>query len=68
MPPVGSRPGTLEFPEESPPPRIHVFDYDEDICRESGIDDVGQLEPYLASSHKTWVDVQGFATKRSFAS
>lgn len=60
MPPVGSRPGTLAIPEGSPPPRIQVFDYDAGTCVESNIDDVDQLAPYLASSHKTWVDVQGF--------
>lgn len=60
MPPAGARPGTLSIPAGSPPPRIHVFDYDADTCRESAIENPEELAPYLESSHKTWVDVQGF--------
>jgi magnesium transporter len=60
MPPVGARPGTLAIPAGSPPPRIHVFDYDAEACREAAIESPEELAPYLESSHKTWVDVQGF--------
>jgi magnesium transporter len=60
MPPVGARPGTLAIPADSPAPRIHVFDYDAETCREAAVEDPGELAPYLESSHKTWVDVQGF--------
>ena len=27
MPPIGARPGSLQIPEGSPPPRIHLIDY-----------------------------------------
>lgn len=60
MPPVGARPGTLSIPAGSPPPRIHVFDYDADSCREASIENPEELATYLESSKKTWVDVQGF--------
>jgi len=60
MPPVGARPGTLAIPAGSPPPRISVFDYGPEVCRESAIDEPRDLARYLASDQKTWVDVQGF--------
>jgi magnesium transporter len=60
LPPVGARVGTLAIPEDAPPPRIHVFDYGVDACRESDIEDPDELLPYIESEHWTWVDIQGF--------
>ncbi len=60
LPPVGARVGTLAIPEDAPPPRIHVFDYSADACRESDIEDPDDLIPFIESNAKTWVDVQGF--------
>ena len=60
LPPPGSRPGTLVVPPGSPPPRIHVFDYRGDLCREQDIENPEQLREYLESDRFTWIDVQGF--------
>ncbi len=60
LPPIGARPGTLAIPPDSPPPRIHLFDYQGDVCTEVDVQDVTQLEPYVESTRITWVDVQGF--------
>jgi magnesium transporter len=60
LPPVGSRPGTLAIPAGSPPPRIHLFDYQDDFCTELDVADVAQLAPFVESPRVTWVDVQGF--------
>jgi magnesium transporter len=60
VPPIGSRPGTLAIPADSPPPRIHVFDYSGEVCREAEIDDPEELRRYLGSEETAWVDVQGF--------
>jgi len=59
-PPIGSRPGTLAIPPDSPAPRIHVFDYRGEICREADVDDPEALRRYLDSEETAWVDVQGF--------
>jgi magnesium transporter len=60
QPPAGSRPGTLSIPPGSPPPLIHVFDYDAHGCSEADVDDPEELRAYLASPRNTWVNVQGF--------
>ncbi|NNL84375.1 MAG: magnesium/cobalt transporter CorA [Myxococcales bacterium] len=60
LPPVGSRPGTLSIPEGSPEPKIHVFDYGPNTCRESDIQDPQELCPYLDSEERAWIDIQGF--------
>jgi magnesium transporter len=60
QPPAGSRPGTLIIPAGSPPPLIHVFDYDASGCSEAVIDDPQALRAFLASPRNTWVNVQGF--------
>jgi len=63
-PPIGSRPGTLAIPEGSPPPRIHLFDYDPAGVREQEIDDPEQLRAYLESPSVTWIDVKGLGDER----
>jgi magnesium transporter len=63
LPPVGSRPGTLAIPPDSPPPRIHLFDYQGDVCRELEINDPQELAPYVHSTRVTWVDIQGFGSE-----
>jgi len=63
MPPVGSRPGTLAIPDDAPPTRIHLFDYQGETCTELDVDDPEQLTPYVESPRVTWVDVQGFGTE-----
>jgi magnesium transporter len=58
-PPAGSRPGTLAIPPDSPPPRIHVYQYTADTLEERPIASVEELVPFAASEKTTWVDVRG---------
>ncbi len=58
-PPPGSRPGTLAISPDSPPPRIHVYQYQGDELEERAIDDVEQLGAYATSEKTVWVDVRG---------
>jgi magnesium transporter len=67
-PPIGSRPGTLAIPPGSPPPRIHVFDYRGEVCREADVEDPDELRPYLVSPETTWIDVQGFGDEAKLRS
>ena len=64
LPPLGSRPGTLAIPEDAPPTRIHLFDYQGETCTELDVDDVEQLAPYVDSPRVTWIDLQGFGSER----
>jgi magnesium transporter len=63
LPPIGSRPGTLAIPPDSPPPRIHLFDYQGDACSEIDVADPGELAPYVDSTRVTWVDIRGFGSE-----
>jgi magnesium transporter len=63
LPPVGSRPGTLAIPPDSPPPKIHLFDYQGDFCTELDVRDPSELAPYVSSPRVTWVDIQGFGSE-----
>ena len=63
LPPAGSRPGTLAIPPDSPPPKIHLFDYQGEFCTELDVRDPAELAPYVASPRVTWVDVQGFGSE-----
>ncbi|MEZ4332204.1 MAG: magnesium/cobalt transporter CorA [Myxococcota bacterium] len=61
---LGGRPGALEIPEGSPPPRIHLMEYDEDGIDERDVDDVEALRPYARTARTTWVDIQGLGDER----
>lgn len=54
-----TRPGALQIPEGSPPPRIRLFDFDADGVEELEVDDVELLRPYAETTRTTWIDVQG---------
>ncbi len=58
-PPPGSRPGTLAIPPDSPPPRIHVYQYTTDELVERPIAQVEELVPFAKSEKTVWVDVRG---------
>jgi len=47
LPPVGSRPGTLAIPPDSPPPRIHLFDYRGEACSEVDVADRRHVRAHL---------------------
>jgi magnesium transporter len=58
-PPIGARPGTLAIPEDSPPPRIFLFDYGPEEFVERPIESLSELEPFARTETVTWIDVQG---------
>jgi magnesium transporter len=59
-PPVGSRPGTLVLPEDSPPPRISAMWYDEaELVERSDLSVKEVAELVARPGGVTWVDVQG---------
>jgi magnesium transporter len=58
-PPVGSRPGTLAIPADSPPPQIRVYRYRADAVEEQAIQNVEELVPYARGTERVWVDVRG---------
>lgn len=58
-PPVGSRPGTLAIPTESPPPEIHVCEYDAAGVQTRVIEDVDDLCDYTDPERVTWIDIRG---------
>ncbi|TFG51494.1 MAG: magnesium and cobalt transport protein CorA, partial [Gemmatimonadales bacterium] len=58
-PPVGARPGTLVIPVGAARPRISVFDYTLDEVKETEIERVSDLRPYLDRDSVTWVNVEG---------
>lgn len=57
-PPIGSRPGTLAIPPDSPSPEIHLVSYGPDEIRESVVADVATLVS-LPQDRVAWVDVRG---------
>jgi len=57
---VGARPGTLEIPAGSPPPRIYIMQYGpEGVREERELQDLSELSRYRDPSHATWIDVRG---------
>jgi len=70
-PAVGSRPGTLAIPPDSPFPKVIVVRYTADSVERSMVTDMEELRPLAeADGGVTWVDVQGLgdeATLRAIA-
>jgi magnesium transporter len=64
-PPVGASPGTLVFPDDSRPAKIHVTHFSPKDVREEEITDIGQLEEALSEECITWVDIQGFGDEET---
>ena len=58
-PAAGARPGTLAIPADSPPPRIHVFEYWPGGLRETDASAPEDLRRYVNGEHVSWIDVQG---------
>ncbi len=58
-PGIGSRPGTLAIPPNSPFPKITVVQYDTETINRQEITDVDALRSLRDFSGVTWVDVQG---------
>lgn len=58
-PAIGARPGTLAIPEGSPPPKIHIVQYDPERVDRRTIGDPSELEAFRDPERVTWVDVQG---------
>lgn len=57
-PPVGSTPGTLAIPADSPPPKIRLVCYDANGIEERDVDDVETLAG-LREDRVSWIDVRG---------
>ncbi len=57
-PPVGSRPGTLAIPKDSPPPVVRLVCYDANTLEERDVGDVETLA-CLREDRVSWVDVRG---------
>ncbi len=57
---INARPGTLFVAEDSPPPRIRYFEYDEDVLEAGEVEDPEELRCYAETERPTWVDIQGF--------
>src|SRR5262249_16407421 len=64
-PPIGSRPGTLAAPPDSPPPQIRVFAYDPDGVAEHAIEDVEELRRWVDPERTAWVDLRGLGDERT---
>ncbi|TWT99969.1 Magnesium transport protein CorA [Botrimarina colliarenosi] len=62
-PKVGSRPGTLVIPKQSPEPRIHAIRYSPDGVTEEDITDVERMSQAFDEGAVTWIDVQGFGDR-----
>lgn len=58
-PPVGSRPGTLAIPDDSPPPEIHLVVWSPDGAEDRRIEDLSELERPVPEGSFAWVDVRG---------
>jgi len=58
-PPVGSRPGTLAAPPDSPPPQVRVLAYAPDGIEEHEIADVEELRRWVEPERTAWIDVRG---------
>ncbi len=64
-PPAGTSPGSFRVPEDAPPPRIRVFAYGPDRCKERETTDVASLRPASGTPGVTWIDVEGFGDQRT---
>jgi magnesium transporter len=62
-PPVGSRPGTLAIPPDSPPPVIRLVCYDANVIEERDVEDVESLTG-LRDDRVSWVDVRGLGDEK----
>jgi len=62
-PPVGSRPGTLVLPPDSPRPRIRAVRYTAEHLEEREIHDPRELKSFCQSEGLLWVDVQGLGDR-----
>ncbi len=58
-PMVGSEPGTLVLPDDSPPPKIRLTRYSASSHDEREISDPGEIKRWLSGNDIVWVDVQG---------
>src|SRR5512144_2260296 len=58
-PPIGSRPGTLVAPPDSPAPQVRVFAYSADGVAEHAIGDVEELRRWVEPELTAWIDVRG---------
>ena len=58
-PEIGSRPGTLAIPPDSPIPKIAVIRYDEHSVERIEITHPSELQALQEDGRTTWVDVQG---------
>ncbi|MGB5701395.1 MAG: magnesium/cobalt transporter CorA [Polyangiales bacterium] len=58
-PEVGSRPGSLAIPPDSPFPKITVIRYDKNSVERREIADPSELSDLQDDNRTTWVDVQG---------
>jgi magnesium transporter len=58
-PPVGSMPGTLVMPHDSPTPVIRVMRYAGDTLEECDVTDPADLRRLLDAEGVAWIDVQG---------
>src|SRR5215468_4768136 len=63
-PPIGSRPGTLAAPPDSPPPQIRVVAYDPEGVAEHAIEDVEELARWVDPERTAWIDVRGLGDER----
>ena len=59
LPPIGSRPGTLAIPSDSPAPRIFLLDYSSEHLIENPVEDLEQLAPHVHTENTTWIDIRG---------
>ena len=58
-PDVGSRPGTLAIPPDSPPPRVMLVQYDVNGVERREVTRLEELSAAARDARTTWVDVQG---------
>ena len=59
IPEVGSRPGTLAIPSDSPAPKIVAVQYDADGVEWQEVSNVAELRELRNGKGVTWVDIQG---------
>jgi magnesium transporter len=64
-PAIGSRPGTLAIPPDSPFPKVTVVQYDGERVERREIQDVAELRTVRDDQRVTWVDVQGLGDERT---
>jgi len=63
-PPPGSVPGALNIAPDSPPPRMHVFDYTAEHYEESDITSLADMARFTNPDSVTWLDVQGLGNEK----